>query len=244
MKNINKEELLHAFKFAFPLTIPVLIGYLFLGLAYGFYMVAKGFHTGLALFMSLFTYSGGLQYLAVSLFMSADFNPLYAFVLGLTVNSRMAFYGISMLSKYRRMGIVKPFLIFTLSDETFSILCSLRVPQHLNKKYFYFAVSFINYVYWFIGTLLGCLLGEIIKFDTTGLDFVLTALFLVIFLDQWMDNKDHRAAIIGVLCSLPILVLKTNSSIILSMILILVVITLLFVLKEHNNLEYEEDDEQ
>ena len=132
-----------------------------------------------------------------------------------------------MVNKYKRTGIFKPFLIFLLTDETFSILYSAKIPENINRKYFLFLVSFLDYSYWFIGTLIGCLLGDIIKFNTKGLDFVLTALFVVIFVEQWIENenKGRTAAIIGLICSVPIMIFKTNTFIIISMILIFAVIT-------------------
>ena len=234
--NTKKQELITTLKYAFPITIPVLIGYIFLGMAYGILMKAKGLDTWLALFMSLFPYCGSMQYVSINYLFLAPFNPIYALTLTLIVNSRMAFYGISMVSKYKGSGILKPFLIFSLSDETFSILCSANIPKNLNRNAFLFFVSFINYSYWFIGTLLGCLLGSFIKFNTKGLDFVLTALFVVIFTEQWLDNKDHRGAIIGLICSIPILIFKTNIFIIFAMILIFLTISIVY---KYNNIQMD-----
>ncbi|WP_157150240.1 AzlC family ABC transporter permease [Brachyspira sp. SAP_772] len=224
---MNKQELVSTLKYAFPKTIPVLIGYLFLGMAYGILMKAKGFSTFLAMFMSMAAYCGSMQYVAINYLFLAPFNPLYAFILTLTVNSRMSFYGISMVSKYKGTGLLKPFLIFSLSDETFSILCSGTVPENVNRKAFLFFVSFFDYIYWALGTLIGCLIGNIIRFNTKGLDFVLTALFVVIFVEQWLDsNNNHKGAIIGLICSIPILIFKTNIFIVFSMVLIFIVISI------------------
>lgn len=235
MNKNKKEELIGALKYSFPITVPVLIGYLFLSIAYGILMKAKGFETWLALFMSSVAYCGSMQYIAANYLFLSPFNPIYAFILTLTVNSRMSFEGISMVSKYKNTGILKPFLIFFMTDETFSILYSADVPQNINRKYFLFFVSFLDYLYWVTGTLLGCMLGEFIKFNTKGLDFVLTALFVVIFTEQWLENKGRNASAIGLICSLPILIFKTNAFIILSMILILTVITLIYNLKKYKN---------
>ena len=225
--SIKKEELIESLKYALPKTIPVLIGYLFLGMAYGILMKAKGFSTFLAMFMSMAAYCGSMQYVAINYLFLAPFNPLYAFILTLTVNSRMSFYGISMVSKYKGSGLLKPFLIFSLSDETFSILCSGNVPENVNRKAFLFFVSFLNYIYWALGTLLGCLIGNFVRFNTKGLDFVLTALFVVIFVEQWLDSdNNHKGAIIGLICSIPILIFKTNIFIIFSMVLIFIVISI------------------
>ena len=175
------------------------------------------------------------KYAAINLFL-APFNPIYAFILTLMVNSRIAFYGISLVSKYKNTGILKPFLVFSLSDETFSILCSANIPENINKNAFLFFVSFINYSYWAIGTLLGCLIGSFITFNTKGLDFVLTALFVVIFIEQWLNSKDHRGAVIGLICSVPILIFKTNIFIILAMILIFISISILYKNDENGKL--------
>lgn len=233
--NNKKQKLILSLKYAFPFTIPVFVGYIFLGMAYGVLMKAKGFDTWLALFMSMAAYCGSMQYAAINLFL-APFNPIYAFILTLMVNSRIAFYGISLVSKYKNTGILKPFLIFSLSDETFSILCSANIPENINKNAFLFFVSFINYSYWAIGTLLGCLIGSFITFNTKGLDFVLTALFVVIFIEQWLNSKDHRGAVIGLICSVPILIFKTNIFIILAMILIFISISILYKNDENGKL--------
>ena len=233
----RKKEFTEALKYSFPITVPVLIGYLFLSIAYGILMKAKGFDTWLALFMSLAAYCGSMQYIAANYLFLAPFNPIYAFILTLTVNARMSFEGISMVNKYKRTGIFKPFLIFLLTDETFSILYSAKIPENINRKYFLFLVSFLDYSYWIIGTLIGCLLGEFIKFNTKGLDFVLTALFVVIFVEQWLENenKGRMAAIIGLICSIPIMIFKTNPFIILAMILIFAVITAIYNIEKYKN---------
>ena len=238
---IKKEELIESLKYALPKTIPVLIGYLFLGMAYGILMKAKGFSTFLAMFMSMAAYCGSMQYVAINYLFLAPFNPLYAFILTLTVNSRMSFYGISMVSKYKGSGLLKPFLIFSLSDETFSILCSGNVPENVNRKAFLFFVSFFNYIYWALGTLLGCLIGNFVRFNTKGLDFVLTALFVVIFVEQWLDSdNNHKGAIIGLICSIPILIFKTNIFIIFSMVLIFIVISISYNLDKYKERKLSE----
>ena len=229
----KKTNIIETFKYAFPITIPVLIGYLFLGLAYGILMKVNGLPTYLAIILSVGAYCGSMQYVAINYLFLAPFNPLYAFILTLMVNSRVGFYGISLVNKYKESGILKPFLIFALSDETFSIICNSNISKNINQNAFYFFISFLDYLYWNIGTILGCLIGEFIKFNTKGLDFVLTALFVVIFTEQWIDNKDHRGAIIGLLCSLPILIFKTNIFIIIAMILIFISISIIY--KKENN---------
>lgn len=230
-------------KYAFPFTIPVLIGYMFLGAAYGILMSVNGFGVHWSLLMSLIAFCGSMQYVAITLLLTS-FNPIYTLLITLMVNARHIFYGISMLDKYRNTGILKPFLIFTMSDETFSILCSYKENNDIDKRYFLFAVSFLNYIYWALGTLIGGIIGSQITFNTKGLDFVLTALFVVIFLEQWLEQKDRRPALIGVICSLiSLIIFKNNIFIIVSMFLILLVITIIYNLENHKKLKKENKNE-
>ncbi len=191
---------------AFPHTIPVLTGFLFLGLAFGILMNSKGYGALWAVGMSLFTFAGSMQYVAVNL-LTAAFNPLYAFLLTLMVNARHLFYGVSMLEPFQGLGKKKCYLIFALCDETFSILCSAKPPQGLDRGWFMIWVALLDHCYWVLGTALGSLAGALITFDTTGIDFVMTALFVVIFLNQWREQKNHLPAVVGVGASLICLVL-------------------------------------
>lgn len=189
-----------AFKAAFPLTIPVLTGYLFLGTAYGIIMNSKGYGTGWTFLMSLLVFAGSAQYVAVT-FLTTVFNPVYALLLTVMVNARHIFYGISMLEKYQGTGRFKPYLIFGLTDETFSIVCSTEAPDGVDKNWFLFFVTFLDHGYWITGSVIGALLGSIVTFNTRGLDFALTALFVVIFIGQWKGRRNHGPALIGVACS-------------------------------------------
>ena len=186
---INK-ELKKAMKVAFPHTIPVLTGFLVLGIAYGVLMQTKGYNAFWSVAMSAIAFCGSMQFVAITL-LTVAFNPIEAFLLSLMVNARHLFYGISMLEKYKGFGKVKNFLIYTLCDETFSLVSSVTPPDNINKKYFYFAISFLDYMYWVIGSFLGGILGSFITFNIAGLDFVLTALFVVLFIEQ-IRNKDNR----------------------------------------------------
>ena len=189
-----------AIKAAFPHTIPILTGFLCLGMAYGVLMKTKGYGPLWSVMMSAIAFCGSMQFVAITL-LTTVFQPMQAFVLSIMVNARHIFYGISMLSKYRGLGKIRYFLIYVLCDETFSILHGVEVPEGIEEKEFYVAVSFFNYVYWILGTLLGGLLGNIITFNTKGLDFVLTALFVVLFLEQWKKKENRRIGIIGLMCS-------------------------------------------
>lgn len=185
-----------AFKAAFPLTIPVLTGFMFLGIAYGILMQSKGYGVGWTFLMSVFGFAGSAQYVAI-VALTSVFNPLNVFLLTLMINARHLFYGISMLEKYTGIGKMKPYLIYGLIDETFSIVGPLEAPTAVNRGWFYFWITFLNHFYWVGGSVLGSLIGSLITFNTKGIDFVLTALFVVIFLSQWQDHRNRRPALIG-----------------------------------------------
>lgn len=156
-----------------------------------------GYGLGWTFLMSLLVFAGSIQYISIAL-LTATFNPLYALLLTLMVNARHIFYGISMLEPYKNTGRLKPYLIFGLTDETFSLLSTMDIPENVDKKWFMFFVTLMNHSYWVSGSVLGCAIGSIFTFNTHGLDFVLTALFTVIFIDQWKGTKNHIPALIGV----------------------------------------------
>lgn len=214
-----------ALRAAFPHTIPVLTGYLVLGAAYGILMDSKGLSLLWILFSSIFIYAGSMQFVAVAL-ITSGFDPLYALFMTLMVNARHLFYGISMLHKYRGTGRLKPYLIFSLTDESFSILCSASPPDHVDQKWFIFFISLLNHIYWVTGSLLGGIIGSLIHFNTKGIDFVLTALFVVILINQWNATKNHIPALIGIgsafICRI---IFGASDFIIPSMIMILVFVT-------------------
>ncbi len=216
-----------ALKAAFPHTIPVMTGYLFLGIAFGILMDSKGYPFGWSVLMSLFIYAGSMQFVTVNL-LTLAFNPLNAFLITLMVNARHLFYGLSMLGKFRGTGNKKPYLIFGLTDETYSILCSAEPPKDVEKGWFMFFVTLLNQVYWITASAIGALLGSMFTFDTKGIDFVMTALFVVIFINQWKSQKHHTPAIIGtgasVLC---LLIFGPEHFIIPAMLSIIVALTFL-----------------
>lgn len=224
MEKTWKNQSGQSFLAAFPHTIPVLTGFLVLGMAYGILMQSKGYGPFWAVLMSMLAYCGSMQFVAVPL-LTAVFNPLQAFLLSLTINARHLFYGLSLLGKYRGLGKIKGFLMYTLTDETFSIVSSVEPPEHIERKYFYFWVSMLNYIYWSVGTLLGGVLGKIVTFNTKGLDFVLTALFVVLFMEQMKNKENHLPGGIGILASLVCLLLfGAENMVIPAMILILVIL--------------------
>ena len=190
-----------AFKAALPYTLPICAGFLFLGMSYGFLMRSKGFSFFYPLLMSLFIFAGSMEFVTVNLLLSA-FQPLHAFFLALMVNARHLFYGISMLEKYKNTGWKKPYLIFGMCDESFTVNCTVTPPEDVDKGWFMLFVTLLNQIYWVSGATLGALLGYVIHFDTTGIEFVMTALFVVMFMNQWEEAKDHHPALIGIGCSL------------------------------------------
>ncbi|CAB1245366.1 branched-chain amino acid / methionine exporter [Ruminococcaceae bacterium BL-4] len=196
MEKIKRKSFQKAFISAFPHTVPVLTGFLMLGIAYGVLMQTKGYGTLWAVLMSAIAYCGSMQFVAITL-LTVAFNPFQAFMLSLMVNARQLFYGISMLDKYKGLGKAKGFLIYTLCDETFSICSSITLPDGVNRKYFYLSISLLNYSYWVLGTALGGIVGNFITFNTNGLDFALTALFVVLFLEQMKKKENRISGFIG-----------------------------------------------
>ncbi|MGN5883371.1 AzlC family ABC transporter permease [Staphylococcus simulans] len=218
---------LTALKAAFPQTIPIFAGFSFIGIAYGIYMHSLGFHPIYAMLMSLLIFAGSMEFVAGSLLL-APFNPFSVFILTLMLNSRHLFYGISMLDRFKGTGKYKPYLIFGMCDETFVINNMANVPKHVDRTLFMFYVTLLNQIYWFLGTIVGKWFGVFIKFDTTGLDFVMVALFVVIFLESWLKEKNHASALIGlILPTICLILFGPNHFILPSMILIVIALTLL-----------------
>lgn len=225
MKEKRRKEFQEAFAAAFPHTLPVLTGFLVLGMAYGVLMHTKGYGTLWAVLMSAIAFCGSMQFVAITLLTTA-FNPIQAFLLSLMVNARHLFYGISMLEKYKGLGKIRPFLIYVLCDETFSISSSINPPEQINRKYFYFSISALDYSYWVLGTFLGGTLGGFLTFNTKGLDFVLTALFVVLFLEQVKKKENRVSGMIGVICTIVGLIIFGPDNIVIPS-MIFIIITLL-----------------
>lgn len=186
-----------ALRAAFPHTIPIMAGFLFLGMTYGVYARVSGLDFWYPMLMSLLIYAGSAEFLAVNLLMGA-FDPVQAFFAILMINARHLFYGVSMLEKYKGLGWKKPYLIYGLTDESFSVNCSVAVPSGVDRGWFYFFTTLLNHGYWIAGASLGSLFGSFVSFNTEGLDFVMTAMFAVIFLEQWLKEKNHTASLLGV----------------------------------------------
>lgn len=189
-----------ALKAAFPHTIPIMAGFLFLGMTYGIYMNASGFSFVYPMIMSLVIFGGSLEFVAVQMLLST-FAPLQTLLMSVMIQARHLFYGIAMLDKFKGTGAKKPYLIFGMCDESFSVNCSAEIPEGVDMGWFMLWVTALNQLYWFCGSTLGGLLGSLITFNTEGLDFVMTAMFVVIFLEQWLKERRHYTALIGVAVS-------------------------------------------
>lgn len=222
-RNILKDAL----KAAFPHTIPIFAGFWFLGLTYGIYMNVSGFTFWYPMLMSLTIFAGSMEFVTADLLLGS-FHPLQAFVMTLMVNARHLFYGISMLDKYRGNGAKDIYLIYGMCDESFSINYTAKIPQNVNRGWFMFFVTLLNHLYWFSGATLGGIFGSLIHFNTEGLDFVMTAMFVVIFMEQWMKEKNHTSSLVGIGISLLCLIIFGAESFMLpSMLAILTALTLL-----------------
>lgn len=190
-------------------------------------MRVSGFSFWYPMVMSLTIFAGSVEFVAANLLLGA-FNPLQALALTLMINARHLFYGISMLDKYKNTGWKKFYLIFGMCDESFSINYTANIPADVDKSWFMFFVTLLNHCYWVVGATLGGLFGAMIPFNTEGLDFVLPAMFVVIFLDQWLKEKNHTSGILGLALSLLcLLAFGPSDFIIPSMLAILAVLTLL-----------------
>ncbi len=217
---------LKSLKAAFPHTIPILAGFGFLGMAYGIYMSVSGFPFYYSTIMSIVVFGGSLQFVAVEMLLS-PFAPLSVFIMSLLVQARHIFYGISMLDKLKGLGWKKAYIIFGMCDETFSINCTAKIPDGADKGWFMFFVTLLDHLYWIIGSTVGGLVGSLLTFDTDGISFVMTAMFVVIFIEQWLKDKDHTASYIGLGASAVALVIfGADSFLIPAMLAIVVLLTL------------------
>lgn len=216
-----------ALKAAFPSTIPIMAGFLFLGLSYGIYMNSCGFNFLYPMFMSMTIFAGSMEFVTCNMLLGA-FAPFQAFIMTLMVNARHIFYGISMLDRFKGLGPKKIYLIFGMCDESFSINYTANIPDDVDKGDFMFFVTLLNQFYWVFGATLGGLLGSLIKFNTKGIDFVMVAMFVVIFIEQWLKDKTHINSLIGLVISVVCLIIfKADNFILPSMICILAILTLI-----------------
>ena len=215
----NKERI----KKAFILTVPVLTGYICLGTGFGIVLESKGFGVIWAFIMGLFIYAGSMQYVAIDL-LTGGASLLATALTTLMVNARHLFYGISMIDKYKDAGKAKPYMIFALTDETYSLV----VSEESNDKKLYFLISLFNHCYWIVGCTLGGIVGSLLTFNTQGIDFALTALFVTVFVEQWLTTKNHLSAILGVVSTVVCLIIFGSQYFLIpSMLLITLLLTVL-----------------
>ena len=211
-------------KTAFTATLPVMAGYLVLGIGFGMVLKSRGFGIGWAFAMSFFIYAGSMQFVLIDL-LTGGASLLTTALTTCLVNARHLFYSISMVDEYKGAGAKKPYMIFALTDETYSLACA-GAPEGVNKHQYYFLVSLFDQIWWVSGSVLGGVLGSALHFNTEGIDFALTALFLTVFVEQWCSTKNHVPAIVGVLASLiSLLIFGADSFLIPAMIAILVLLS-------------------
>lgn len=215
-----------AFQKAFPYTIPVLTGYLFIGIAFGVMYAEKGYSFLWAILMSIMVYAGSGQYLAVNFFVPG-ISFIQVIFLTFMVNVRHVFYGISLLERFNKVGKSRWYMIFALTDETYSLLCTTKVPEGVNESKFMFAISVLDQLYWVAGSAIGAIAGTLLPISSEGIDFAMTALFVVIFIEQWMDRKNRIPELIGVAVALISLIIFGANNFVLPAMLAIVALLFL-----------------
>ena len=219
-KALNKATL----KFSFVRSLPVMAGYLVLGSGFGILMADKGYSFWWPALMSIVVYAGSLQYVGVNL-LATMASPISTALMTIMVNARHIFYGISMLEKYKAIDKGRTYSIFALTDETYSLVCSAQVPEGVDEHGYYLALSVMNQSYWVLGSLIGGLLGNYLNFNTDGIDFAMTALFIVMFVEQWESAKTHAPALCGLFATLIcLLIFGSDYFLIPSMLLIAIIL--------------------
>lgn len=193
-------------QYAFKQSVPVMLGYLFLGIAFGLMLQNAGYHFLWAFAISVCVYAGSMQFIMVTL-LSGGASLVYTAIMTLFINGRHIFYGFSFIERYRRMGKAYPYMVFSLTDETYSLLCRTKISMELDEKKVTFWISLLNQCYWIAGSVIGGLAGQLITFDSTGIDFSMTALFVAITVEQWQENKNHIPAVSGFIASMLFLIL-------------------------------------
>ena len=224
---------LKALKAVLPYTLPIFAGFLFLGFAYGIYMNANGFSFIYPMLMSSLIYGGSLEFVAVEMLLS-PFAPIQTLVMTLLIQARHVFYGLSMLDHYKGTGWKKYYLIFGMCDESFSINYTADIPNGIDKVWFMFFVTLLNHFYWSLGATLGGLIGSLLKFDISGISFVMTAMFVVIFLEQWLKEENHISSWIGIITATICLICFGSDSFMLPTMAIIIMLLTLFKKKLEN----------
>ena len=182
--------------YAFKQSIPVMLGYIFLGIAFGLLLQNAGYSFVWAFLASVVVYAGSMQFVLVSL-LTAGAGLIYTALMTLFINGRHIFYGLSFVEKYKKMGKAYPYMVFSLTDETYSVLCGTKVPEGMDEGKVFFWISLLDQSYWILGSVIGALAGSYITFNSTGIDFSMTALFVVIVVEQWQEQKSHFPALLG-----------------------------------------------
>ncbi|MDD4699965.1 MAG: AzlC family ABC transporter permease [Oscillospiraceae bacterium] len=213
-------------KFAFQKSLPVLFGYLFLGSAFGIMLQQEGYNFVWALFCSIFIYAGSGQFLLVSL-LSGGATLYVTALMTLLINSRHIFYGLSFLDKFKKMRQMYPYMIFSLTDETYSVLCSCSAIGGIDENKALFFIALFDHLYWIAGSVLGSLMGQYLPFDFAGIEFSMTALFVVIFVEQWKSFKSHIPAVVGLVSATVFLLLLGANNFILPSLIVTVTVLML-----------------
>ncbi len=231
MRTTNKVKVL---KKAFIDTLPILVAFIILGIGFGVLMSDAGYPLFFVFLMSAFIYAGSMQFVAVSL-LASKVTPLTALLMTFLVNARHIFYGLSLLERYKDTGKAKPYLIFGLTDETYSLVCSKPHATDDNRTAYYFTVTLLNHLYWIAGGIIGNVLGNVIPFNSKGIDFSMTALFMVIFLEQWKQTKNHTPALIGIAATVVSrIVFGPDHFLVIAMVIIAAGLLLLLQLRKEN----------
>jgi len=221
------ENRISTIRHAFYKSIPVMAGYIVLGTGFGILMSNAGYGVLWTAAMSAFIYAGSMQYVGVGL-LTGGASVLTTIITTIMVNARHLFYSISMVEPYKNAGKYKPYMIFALTDETYSLLCDGQVPEGTDPNLYRFLVSLFNHSYWVTGSILGSLLGAVLPFPTTGIEFSMTTLFIASFTEQWLTTKDHVPALTGQLSTLLCLVLFGRQNFLIpAMLCITLVLTIL-----------------
>ena len=208
-------------------TLPVMAGYIVLGIGFGILLKVNGYGLFWAILMSVLIYAGSAQYVGISL-ISGGASVITAAVTILMVNARHLFYGISMMDHYKGAGKRKPYLIFALTDETYSLVCNGDFPDGVDRHKYWFLISLFNQCYWVIGSIIGSIAGSVLKFNTTGIEFSMTALFVTVFVEQWLSTKEHRPALIGIGASVLSLVLFGSEKFLIPATILIVILLTAF----------------
>lgn len=214
-------------KKAFEVSIPVMMGYSVLGFAFGLLLVSFDYPWYLAPIMSLFIYAGALQFVAINFF-NVKAGMVDIAIASLFVNIRQSFYGLSLLKRFKKTGKLKPYLIFGLTDETYALLTTIKDDEQLKKRWYYFFLTLFNQAYWFIGSTLGAVVGSNIEFNTSGLEFSLTALFVVLCIEQYKNLQNKIPFIIGVVASFIAIFSVPSDKMLISSILIALILLFTF----------------